>query len=138
MTYVPVKIVGRMPSFDCEIWWRADIRTYADYDPWAEFEQPSGPHDVIELRPYEVVRHTPKGVVVRSFLSGEIRVRGNAKRQECVPTKELALQDLVARMDLHATMAQKRADRALRKFKAAVRALERNRADRGADMEESK
>lgn len=121
--YIPVRVKGPLPSFDCEIWWRADIKTYANYDPFAEFAQPSGSHHVIELTPFEVVRHTPCGVWVRSFMGPETFVLGYAIRQLCVPTKQLALQDLVARKQKHARMAALRAKEATAMLNAAEAAL---------------
>lgn len=123
---IKVKVSGPMPSFECEIWWRADIRSYANYDPFAEFEQPGGSYDVIELTPFEVIRHTPKGVWVRSFMGHNRFVRGAAIRQICVPTKELALADLVERKKIHARMSQVRADRAKGQLCYAESALRDN------------
>jgi len=121
--YVRVKVRGPLPSFECEIWWRADINTYANYDPFAEFEQLSGSHFAIELTPFEVIRHTPCGVWVRSFMGSETFVLGYAIRQLCVPTKQLALQDLVARKQKHASMAALRAENAALMLSAAKGAL---------------
>lgn len=121
--YVPVKEIGPMPQFECEVWWRADIKTYANFDLWSDGDY-TGSHDVIELTPYEVLYHTPKGVCVRSFMGPKCFVRGSAIKQVCVPTKKLALQDLVARKRLHAEMAQKRADKAAAQHVAVQRALE--------------
>ena len=121
--YCPVKIRGPLPPEGADVWWRADDRRYANYDPLAEFEQPSGSHLVIELTPFELVRHTPKGVWVRGWFGQESFVLGKAIRQLCVPTKELALRDLIARKEKHAKMAQIRADIAKSHLEAAHRAL---------------
>ena len=72
-----------------EVWWRAEDKRYANWDPWAEFEQPSGSHLKIDVIPYIVDRHTPKGV----FLETGDFVLGKANKQFAVPTKELALLD---------------------------------------------
>lgn len=95
-----------------EVWWRADDRRYANYNPFEEFEQDSGSHIVIELTPFIVHKHTPKGVWVSRFMGDKQFVLGNAIRQTCVPTKELALQDLVCRKEKHHRMALMRADEA--------------------------
>ena len=102
-----------------ELWWYAKDRRYANYDPWAEFEQPSGSHLVLELDWYVVVRHTPKGVWLRAPFQGEFFVRGNAIRQRAVPTKELAIRDLVARKKRHVAGAAARLARAQQHLAAA-------------------
>lgn len=104
-----------------EYWWRAEDRRYANYDPWAEFEQPSGSHLVIELYSYEVVRHTPKGVVLwpHGF------VLGTATKQFAVPTKELALLDLIARKKRHVAGCQVRLAQAEEHLRGAERELEK-------------
>lgn len=104
-----------------EIWWRAEDKRYANYDPWAEFEQPSGSHLKIELHPYAVERHTPKGV----FLYHHGFVLGTATKQFAVPTKELALQDLIARKKLHVLFSKARLAQAEEHLLAATRALEK-------------
>lgn len=106
------------------MWWRADDKRYANYDPWAEFEQPSGSHLVIEFTPFQVVKYTPKGVRLRDWIGYEFFVLGDAIRQKAVPTKALALQDLVRRKEKHAEMAQRRADIAKQHLDAAIKALE--------------
>ena len=125
--FLNVKEVGPQPPDDVEVWWRADDRRYANYDPFAEFEQPSGSKLVIELTPFEVVKHTPKGARVRDFLGWSVQVLGNAIRQHAVPTKELALQDLVRRKEKHVKMAEMRAEEARSHLKAAQKALELER-----------
>lgn len=117
------RIVGSLPPEGSEVWWRADDKRYANYDPWAEYEQPSGSHLMIELTPYIVTRHTPKGVFVRPFFGGEQFVRGPAKKQLAVPTKALALQDLVRRKERHVAGAEARAAQAREHLEAAKKAL---------------
>lgn len=116
---------GPMPPEGADIWWRADDRRYANYDPFAEFEQPSGSHLVIEFTPFEVIKETPKGVRVRNFLGTETFILGDAIRQLAVPTKAIALQDLIARKEKHVRMAQLRADQAREHLDAARKYLER-------------
>jgi hypothetical protein len=121
--FVSVKEVGPKPPEGADVWWRADDKRYANYDPWAEFEQPSGSHLVIELTPFEVVKYTPKGVRLRNWIGYEFFVLGTATSQKAVPTQELALRDLVKRKEIHAEMAQKRADRAKEHLDVAKKAL---------------
>ena len=104
-----------------DVWWRAEDRRYANYDPWAEFEQPSGSHLVIRLTPYVVERATPKGV----FLKHYGFVRGNATKQWAVPTQELALRDLIARKRVQVSFCQHRLDRAIEHMEASEQALAR-------------
>lgn len=122
--FVNTRQVGPNPPEGSDVWWRADDKRYANYDPWAEFEQPSGSHLVIEFTPFQVVKYTPKGVRLRDWIGYEFFVLGDAIRQKAVPTKALALQDLVRRKEKHAEMAQRRADIAKQHLDAAIKALE--------------
>lgn len=108
-------------SEDVEIWWRADDKRYANYDPWAEFEQPAGSHLKIELTPYAVYRHTAKGV----FLREGSYVRGAARKQFAVPTKELALSDLVVRKMRHVAGCRARLAQAEEHLREAQLSLKR-------------
>ena len=112
---------------DSDLWWRADDRRCANYDPWAEFEQPSGSHLQVELRPYRLVRATPRGVWLADFFGQEHFVLGTVTRQLAVPTKELALQDLVERKKRHVWGAETRAAQARAHLAAASHALENAR-----------
>lgn len=105
-----------------EIWWRAEDKRYADYDPWAEFEQPTTSHLKITLTPYEVVRHTPRGV----FLCDGTFVRGKAHKQWAVPTQELALRDLICRKKMLIKFTKHRLARAEEHLKGAENALARH------------
>jgi hypothetical protein len=107
-----------------DVWWRADDRRYANYDPWAEWEQPEGSHLRIELRSYLVVGYTPKGVWLSDAFGGRIFVLGTAIRQTAVPTKELALQDLVARKVRHVQGCQARLAQAREHLEAAQKELQ--------------
>lgn len=118
----------REPRSDVEHWWRAEDRRYADYDPWAEFEQPTSSHLAVEIRCYPVVRHTPRGVWLDCGFGGKRFVRGDAVKQFAVPTRELALADLIARKKRHVAGAQARLRRAEEHLAAAERMLERTMA----------
>lgn len=122
--FVTIRVTGPKLPEDAEVWWRADDKRYANYDPFAEYEQPSGSHLALELTPYVVVRHTPKGVWVRSYFGGETFVLGTAIRQQAVPTVELAIRDLVARKRRHVAGAAARLRRAEQHLEAAEKWLE--------------
>jgi membrane-bound lytic murein transglycosylase len=79
-------------------WYRAVDRQYANYDPFAEFEQPSGSHTKIEVWEIEVLHLTPKGAKVRDPLTGEPRqVMRGARKAFARPTEKEALHDLFYR-----------------------------------------
>ena len=122
------KVRGDAPPESFDVWWRADDKRYANYDPWAEFEQMSGSHLSIELTPYIVVKYTPKGVRLQDFMGGQYLVLGKSIRQQAVPTKELALRDLVFRKEKHVRMSELRAEEARQHLKAAERCLKTERA----------
>ena len=100
--FVQIREFGPRPFPEgADVWWRAEDTRYANYDPWAEFEQPSGSHLQLNLTPYVVDRYTPKGVWLRGSLGNRFFVLGTAIRQHAVPTKALAIRDLVARKKRH-------------------------------------
>lgn len=121
--FLNVKQVGPNPPEGSDVWWFARDRRYADYDPFAEYEQPSGSHVVIELIPYIVDKATPKGVWLKGWLGDRFFVLGNATRQRAVPTKELALLDLIKRKEKHVRMAQGRLNDAKQSLEMAKSAL---------------
>lgn len=121
---VRVRVTGPKLPAGKDVWWRADDKRYANYDPWAEFEQPSGSHLVLELTPYVVRRHTPKGVWLGTYYGADVFVRGKAIRQQAVPTVELAIRDLVARKARHVAGCQARLQQAEQHLRAAERWLE--------------
>jgi hypothetical protein len=123
--FVQVRVAGPALPEGADVWWRADDKRYANYDPWVEYEQPSGSHLVLELTPYVLVRHTPKGVWLRSYFGTEIFVLGTATRQQAVPTMELAIRDLVARKQRHVQGCQARLQRAQAHLEAAEKWLEK-------------
>jgi hypothetical protein len=122
--FVQVHVTGPKIPEGKEVWWRADDKRYANYDPWAEFDQPTGSHLMLELTPYVVVRHTPKGVWLRSYFGGETFVLGTATKQQAVPTVELAIRDLVARKKRHVAGAAARLRRAEQHLDAAEKWLD--------------
>jgi hypothetical protein len=122
--YVSVRVLGPKLPEGAEVWWRADDRRYANYDPWAEDEQPEGSHLALELTPYVVSKHTPKGVWLRKWFGGKTFVLGTATKQEAAPTVELAIRDLVARKKRHVAGCRARLNRAEAHLEAAEKWLE--------------
>ena len=118
--FIKVRQSGPNPPDGSDVWWRADDRIYANFDPFAEDDQPQGTHVVIEFTPFIVEKYTPKGVWLRSFLGNRFFQIGNAIRQTAVPTKELALQDLVKRKEKHVKMSEKRLAMAKRSLDMAT------------------
>ena len=114
---------GKRPPEGADVWWRAEDRRYANYDPWAEFEQPSGSHLKLTLTPYVVESYTPKGVWLRDGGSG-VFVLGTATKQFAVPTRELAIRDLVARKKRHVDGCRERLMLAEEHLEAAEKWLE--------------
>lgn len=106
------RVHERSPKDDREHWWRAEDKRYADYDPWAEFEQPNSSHLQINITAYPVVKHTAKGVWLDCGYLGKRFVRGEAIRQFAVPTRDLALKDLIARKKRHVEGCEARLFRA--------------------------
>lgn len=112
-----------------EVWWRAEDRRYANYDPWAEYEQPNGSHLELTLTPYAVEKYTPKGVWLRGAVGFRTFVLGTATKQFAVPTRELAVRDLVARKQRHVSGCKARLVRAEEHLEAAEKWLEMERKD---------
>lgn len=106
-----------------ELWWRAEDKRYADYDPWAEWEQPSSSHLKIIFRSFTVIKHTPQGVWLREFWEPPRFVLGTSIKQFAVPTKELALQDLIQRKLCHVAGARARLAHAEEHLEGARREL---------------
>lgn len=118
------KFTGATPPEGSDVWYRANDKRYANYDPFAEFDQPTGSHLRIEITRYTVERYMPKSVLLRDMFGNNVRVLGNAVRQHAVPTIELALLDLKARKETHVRMSQLRADRAREHLDATVKCLD--------------
>jgi len=93
-----------------EVWWRAEAREYAAYDPRAEWGQPAGSVTRIEMTSYPVIHHTPKGVLIKYWDGSKDTkfILGNAARQWAVPTQELALKDLKCRIEGHISILNAR------------------------------
>lgn len=119
---------GKHPPEGADVWWRAEDRRYANYDPWAEFEQPSGSHLQLSLTPYVVDSYTPKGVRLRGILGNRTFVLGTAVKQFAVPTRELAIRDLIARKQRHVDGCKARLARAEEHLEAAEKWLEKEKA----------
>lgn len=126
------RLVRKIPE-NCEVWYRADDKRYANYDPYSDVE-PSGSHLVIEITPYKVLKHTPKGVLLQNWMGQNIQVLGTAIKQEAVPTIELALQDLVRRKEKHVKMEEIRTARARQHLEAATRLWEREKMTLKSNM----
>ena len=126
---------GSAPPAGEDVWWRADDRRYANYNPWDD--ECSGSHLRISYTRFVVDRYTPKGVWLRGFLGDTHFVLGTTLKQFAVPTKELALQDLVARKQRHVAGAKARLHRAEEHLAAAEWELQKLRATLSADLGES-
>ena len=120
MTFVhQTQHISTPPGLDPnDTWYSCEIQTYGS---WNEDGDLLSSYDTLLWREYAVVRTTPKGVWLRDF-AGEFFVLGTAIRQRALPTKELALQDLVRKQDRHVRGCTARLDRAMRKLKMAQRA----------------
>jgi hypothetical protein len=97
-----------MPEAD-DVWWRCEVRRHAHWD--YDYEHVTGYSCAVHWAQYHVVRATPKGVWVRQvggYGGGEQFVLGKAIRQLCVPTRELAQQDEIARRKRHRAGASHR------------------------------
>ena len=106
--FVNVRIVGKVPPEGSDVWWAAEAKQYANYNEFAEFEQPSGHQTHILLTPYILIRHTPKGAYIQGMFGEEHFILGKAVRQFAVPTKELALRDLIARKRRYISILESR------------------------------
>ena len=92
-----------------DTWYRADVRSYSVADEWGDHSYSTSN---IVWQEYEFVRSTPKGVVLRGFMTGEVFILGKAKLQQAMPTKELALADAIARKKRHVWGCEHRLNRA--------------------------
>ena len=120
---------GKRPPEGADVWWRAEDRRYANYDPWAEFEQPSGSHLQLTMIAYVVDSYTPKGVWLRDILGGRTFVLGTALKQFAVPTRELAIRDLIARKKVHVACCRARLAGAEEHLEAAEKWLAQETRD---------
>lgn len=115
------EFIGPKDADPNDIWWRAEDRTYAASDPWDEGNR--GTVTYIELHPWLITKRTPKGVWAMETWEPERFILGKATKQICVPTQELALQDLVARKKVHVRMTEVRARNARYFLALATKAL---------------
>lgn len=102
-----------------EVWYRFEDRREADYDPWAEYDQPHTSHIVVNIVEYLVLKHTPKGVWISSnngFSSKRFVLNRSNKRFAC-PTKKEAYESFLARK-------KRQRDINLVRAKSAERAME--------------
>lgn len=108
-------------------WYRYVDIQYAGYDPWAEFEQPpSTLNDLkVELREYEVLKETPKGVWLYASRGYGFRsttfVRQEARKRFAAPTKDEALRDFIARKQAQVRIYSARLARAERAIELATK-----------------
>lgn len=75
--------------------YRFQDKRYADYDRWAEYDQPSTSTLVVEVVKFEVVKHTPKGV----WLDNGRWVSNHTKKQFACPDIHKAYTSFIARKD---------------------------------------
>ena len=114
------------PRSYLEYWYRAEVLSYAAYDPFAEYEQPTGTVYKLEIHSYPVIKRTPKGVWLETGFDGRTFILGNAAKQFAVPTPELALKDLKIRTDRLVHFSKLRLDAALYKQKLAENTLDQH------------
>ena len=95
---------------ETEVWYRYEDKSYSVADEWGDHH-----HSDLQIqeRTFPVVRHTPKGVVLRwSPFGGEIRVCHHWRKKFAAPTKREALEGLIARKEREASIHEARAGRA--------------------------
>lgn len=80
-----------------DVWWRAEIRHYSVADEWGDHLYTST--EVIWTS-FKVVRTTPKGVWVSAWGYDQF-ILGKAAKALAMPTRELAIQDCIARKERH-------------------------------------
>lgn len=101
-----------------DIWWRCEAYAQAHWDDWAETVTHYTYH--VRWRRFVVTKTTPKGVWVREVPGFQPTfVLGTAKRQLCVPTRELAQKDEIARRKRHVSGAKARLHIAARLLRQA-------------------
>jgi len=89
-----------------EYWYRYEVKRVGHWDD--DYEVITSWSYTGGFIPFRVPRHTPKGVWVKDGFRGEAFVRGASIRQLCVPTKELAVKDEIARRKRHVEGAKHR------------------------------
>lgn len=106
----PTWEVSTEPYTEGEVWWSAKDMRYANYDPWAEYEQPSGSHLVIELTAHKFLHRTPKGawLALHGYNRAKRFLNFSWTKQWASPTQREALQHLAARKRKHVAMCKVR------------------------------
>ena len=102
-----------------ETWYRYEDVQYSTCD---EFGVASGGHLVVELRTYQVLKHTPKGVWLSLAGGGFSCIQGGNKRfvlkdahkKFACPTLELARKSFIARKQRQVQIHTARANQAKR------------------------
>lgn len=105
-----------------EHWYRMEDRAYSVSSGWGDDTYYTDYR--VELRKFEVIRHTSKGVWLRvGFFSGERWVNASARKRFACSTIEEALASFVARKDKQARIYENRAqiarlmkDQAIRRY----------------------
>lgn len=105
-----------------ELWFRYEDVQYAA--PLDEFDRPCGTGQLlVELRKYEVLSHTAKGVWLR-LRSGDKRfVLADARKQFACPTQELAKASFIARKQRQIRIYTARLNQAKKAISIAERLL---------------
>src|SRR5690606_26248155 len=115
-----------------EIWYRLEDKRYANYDPWAEYDQPSGSHTQIEVLEFVVIKHTLKGVwLARKWSSDHVSsdkrfVLSSANKRFACPSIDEALKSFSARKRKQASIYHTRAAIAEEAIVLAERIVNRN------------
>lgn len=103
-----------------ETWFRYEDVQYAA--PVDEFDRPCGEGQLtVELRKYEVLRHTPKGVWLRLYCGDKRFVLRDARKKFACPTLALAKESFLARKKCQVRIYTARANRAKRAIALAER-----------------
>lgn len=102
-----------------EVWYRYEEVQYAGHVDESGWSSSPG-QMLVHLREFEVLKHTPKGVWLRTY-SGDKRFAFNAahKRYAC-PSKELAKESFIARKKRQAAIYLARAAQAKRALALAA------------------
>lgn len=94
-------------------WYRYEDRRTANYDPWAEYDQPEGYHITLHERKYKFIRSTPKGAWISMdffhYRDGDPKkfILASATKQFACPTRELALLSYIARKNRQVSILSK-------------------------------
>jgi hypothetical protein len=121
-------ISGSTETSEPNYWYRYEDFREADYDPWAEYEQPSSNHAALRLRKFLVLKETPKGVWLdgdRGYgnYTGKTFVLKEANKRWACPTIEEAEESWRARKAKQAKIYTAR----LRSIEEAIKLMDRNK-----------